>query len=362
MFEGIKHAINVLSRPQYYFTLVTILLFISTNTRLAKYFWTKKSGIIGLAFIGVFMGFSLRNPNFRAIITFPDNVPIIGMLLLVFFFTWLSMYQAFRNDNRIMAGGVPVEMETTHDKVFVWPDLLYVEFIAGIIASIILVIWALGLQAPLEEPANPNVSPNPAKAPWYFLGLQETLVYFDPWIAGVVLPSFIIIGLMAIPYLDKNPKGNGYFTFVERRFAITFFMYGFLVLWVALIIVGTVLRGPNWNFFGPYEFWDVHKLEALVNVNLSEIIWVKILHTGLPRNWLIREIFGIGLVTSYLFVVPKVLARTWLKGLYRDMGAARFYIFAFLLLVMVAMPIKFYLRWMFNLKYIVAIPEFFFNI
>ena len=84
MVEAIKHAINVLSRPQYYFTIVTILLFVSTLTPWAKNFWTKKSGIIGLAFIALFMGFSLRNPNFRAIITFPDNVPIIGMLMLVF--------------------------------------------------------------------------------------------------------------------------------------------------------------------------------------------------------------------------------------------------------------------------------------
>jgi hypothetical protein len=188
------------------------------------------------------------------------------------------------------------------------------------------------------------------------------LVYFDPWIAGVVLPSFIIVGLMAIPYLDKNPKGNGYFTFVQRRFAITFFLYGFLVLWVALIIVGTVLRGPNWNFFGPYEYWDVHKLEALVNVNLSEIIWVEILNMGLPRNWLVREMFGIGLTVAYLFVLPRMMARKWLNKWYVEMGAARFYIFAFLLLVTVSMPIKMYLRWLINLKYIVAIPEYFFNI
>jgi hypothetical protein len=362
MVESVKHVINVLSSPFYFFTIVTVMLFLSVNTRLAKYVWTKKGGLIGLVFVSLFMGLSMRDPNFRIIITYPDNVPIIGMLFLVFFFTWLSMYQAKRNDARVKAGGVPVEIETTHDKVFVWPDLMYVEFVCGIIASIILVVWTLGLQAPLEEPANPNVSPNPAKAPWYFLGLQEILVYFDPWIAGVVIPGLIIVGLMAVPYLDKNPKGNGYYTYDQRKFAVTFFLYGFVVLWVALIIVGTVLRGPNWNFFGPYEYWDVHKLEALVNVNLSEFIWVKLLNMGLPRNWFVREIFGIGLVVAYLFVVPKLLARKWLHNWYTEMGAARFYIFAFLLMVAISMPIKMYLRWLINLKYIVAIPEFFFNI
>ena len=93
-------------------------------------------------------------------------------------------------------------------------------------------------KAPLEEPANPTWAPNPAKAPWYFLGLQEMLVYFDPWMAGVVLPVLIIVGLVAIPYIDTNPKGNGYYTIMERKMAIWLFMFGWLVLWVYLIIKG----------------------------------------------------------------------------------------------------------------------------
>src|SRR5437870_12548664 len=119
MVESIKHAINVLSLPKYYFTIVVVLLWLTTNTRVARHVWTKRGGLIGLLFVALFLGFSLRNPYFRSIVTFPANVPIVGMLLLVFFFTWLSMYQAFRNDERMRAGGVPVERETTHDKVFV---------------------------------------------------------------------------------------------------------------------------------------------------------------------------------------------------------------------------------------------------
>ena len=75
------------------------------------------------------------------------------------------------------------------------------------------------LQAPLEQPASSTTAPNPSKAPWYFLGLQEMLVYFDPWMAGVVLPSMIIVGLMAIPYIDTNKSGNGYFSYADRKFA-----------------------------------------------------------------------------------------------------------------------------------------------
>ena len=107
------------------------------------------------------------------------------------------------------------------------------EFLVAIIVTVLLMVWSLTLNAPLEEPANPNVTMNPAKAPWYFLGLQEMLVYFDPWIAGVVMPTLVIVGLMVIPYIDANPLGNGYYTYKQRRFAIWTFLFGFVGLWVA---------------------------------------------------------------------------------------------------------------------------------
>ena len=150
--------------------------------------------------------------------------------------------------------------------MWVWPDLVYTELISLILCTVVLIVWSILLKAPLEQPANRAVTPNPSKAPWYFLGLQEMLVYFDPWLAGVVLPSLIIVGLIAIPYIDKNPKGNGYYTFAERKVEITMFLFGFVILWSSLIVLGTFLRGPNWNFFGPFEYWDTHKLEALTNV------------------------------------------------------------------------------------------------
>jgi len=102
-------------------------------------------------------------------------------------------------------------------------------------------------------------------------------------LAGVVLPGLIIVGLMAIPYIDTNPKGNGYYGFRERKWEISIFLYGFLVLWSFLIITGTFLRGPNWNFFGPYEYWDPNKLVPLVNVDLSELVWVSWLGQPLPK-------------------------------------------------------------------------------
>jgi hypothetical protein len=188
------------------------------------------------------------------------------------------------------------------------------------------------------------------------------LVYFDPWMAGVVLPSLIIVGLMAIPYIDTNKSGNGYFTYNDRKFAYITFQYGFVVLWVVLILLGTFLRGPNWNFFGPYEYWDLHKLIPLNNVNLSEIIWIQLLGLTKPDSILVREAPGIILCLAYFTIMPVVLHRFFFKRYAEQAGMVRFLTLAVLMLFMAALPIKMVLRWTINLKYLVAIPEYFFNI
>ena len=165
-----------------------------------------------------------------------------------------------------------VKFKYALDKGHVWPHLTRLEMLSAIAAMILLTLWSVLVDAPLEEPSNPARTPNPSKAPWYFLGLQEMLVYFDPWIAGVVLPTMIIIGLMVLPYVDPNPKGNGYYTFKERWFAITTFLFGFLVLWISLIILGTFMRGPGWNIFMPWQEWGPHLVVPLNNVDLNEFL------------------------------------------------------------------------------------------
>ena len=219
------------------------------------------------------------------------------------------------------------------------------------------------LQAPLEQPASSTVAPNPSKAPWYFLGLQEMLVYFDPWMAGVVLPSMIIVGLMAIPYIDTNKEGNGYYTLIERKFAYITFQYGFVVLWVVLILLGTFLRGPNWNFFGPYEYWDLHKLIPLNNVNLSEIVWIQLLGKDQAGDRSCSASCRASLLClAYFPLVPYLMYRLFFRKYAEQAGMLRYMTLAVLLLFMASLPIKMVLRWTINLKYLVAIPEYFFNI
>ncbi len=356
---AIKGFFNTLADPRLFFILacVGLVLMVWKRERIASN--AVGYGLLGL--LSAFFLFGAFDPNFRLIMMKPDNVPIVGLIFLLVFFTWYSIREAVLNDRRIAAGQGPIE-KAESDRVWVWPDLVYTELISLILCSVLLIVWSIVLKAPLEQPANRSVTPNPSKAPWYFLGLQEMLVYFDPWLAGVVLPGLIIVGLIAIPYIDRNPKGNGYYTFAERKAEITLFLFGFVILWSSLIVLGTFLRGPNWNFFGPFEFWDLHKLEALVNVNLSEYIWMRLFRTGLPTNWFVREIFGILLVLGYVFVLPVVLAKTVFRTYYEKMGGARFYVGAFLFLMMMSLPIKMLLRWIVDLKYIVAINEFFFNI
>ena len=355
----IKGIINAVADPRLFFLLAVAALFVVVWKREKIASNAAGYGVIG--FLTIFFIFGTFDPNFRLIVTKPDNVPIVGLMFMLVFFVWYSLREAVLNDRRIAAGEGPIE-KAESDRVWVWPDLVYTELISLILCSVILIVWSIFLKAPLEQPANPANTPNPSKAPWYFLGLQEMLVYFDPWLAGVVLPGLIIVGLICIPYIDKNPKGNGYFTFAERKAEITIFMFGFVVLWCSLIVLGTFLRGPNWNFFGPFEFWDIHKLAALTNVNLSEYVYVRLFGVGLPSFWLIREIFGILLVVFYVFVLPVILAKTWFKGYFEKMGGPRYYVGVFLFLMMLSLPLKMLARWLFNLKYIVAIGEYFFNI
>jgi len=355
----LKGAINAIADPRLFFMLAVAGLVVMVWKRESIASNTVGYGLLGLT--AVFFIFGTFDVNFRQIVTKPDNVPIVGLIFLLVFFVWYSIREAVLNDRRITAGKGPIEKEES-DRVWVWPDLVYTELISLILCSVVLIVWSIFLKAPLEQPANPANTPNPSKAPWYFLGLQEMLVYFDPWLAGVVLPGLIIAGLIAIPYIDKNPKGNGYYTFNERKAEVSIFLFGFVVLWCSLIILGTFLRGPNWNFFGPFEFWDIHKLAALTNVNLSEYFWVRMLGMGYPGNWFMREIVGILFVLFYVFALPPLLAKMWFKTYYEKLGGPRYYVGVVLFLMMMSLPLKMLARWLFNLKYIVAIPEFFFNI
>jgi hypothetical protein len=361
LFEHIlKPVLSFVAKPEILMPLASVALILTL-----KYYRTitkpRIAGPIGLAIAGLLV-VSCFESNFKKNILKPDNVPIVLLLFSVFFFLWLSLRRAAINDEAAERGEPPLEARMKRETVLVWPDLVMIEFICLILVGAALVFWAVFVPAPLEEPASAALTPNPSKAPWYFLGLQEMLVYFDPWYAGVLLPTLIIVGLMAIPYVDTNPRGAGYYTLGERKLAITVYLFGFLIFWVVLITIGTFLRGPNWNFFGPYDFWDPHKSVPLKNINVSEIFWVKMLKQGMPDKWYVRELPGLVMVGVIALLGPLVLAKTVLRDLYRKLDIVRFSVVAVLLIFMISMPLKMMGRWLMNLKYVIYIPEFFVNI
>jgi hypothetical protein len=237
------------------------------------------------------------------------------------------------------------------DKVHTWPYLVRLEMMVGTAFMAFITIWSIVVDAPLEQPANPTKTPNPSKAPWYFLGLQELLVYFDPWFAGVVLPGLIIVGLMVIPYVDINPKGNGYYCFKDRWFAISFFLFGFLGLWILTVIIGTFIRGPGWYLFLPGEYWDTHKTVAITNEN-----WPAVFGIVDSSPWAFP--FGAASVIGFLWGPPAVWWKLKHKTspVLQQLGAVRYWIVAFFVMAMIGVCVKMGLRLGLNVKNIMVGP------
>jgi hypothetical protein len=290
--------------------------------------------------------------NFLKIISEPDNVAIVIMLIMVIFYTWWAFHQSFENDRR-KREGKPVEGEDDK-KVEVWHSLVRIEMLVTMIVIAVLIIWSVVLDAPIEEHSNPTLTPNPAKAPWYFLGLQEMLVYFDPWIAGVVLPGLIVFGLMAIPYLDINPKGSGYYTFSERKYSIIIYCFGFLILWIFLIAIGVFVRGPGWLWFWPWEEWDHNRVVFQYNVDLTQLIGIQSRSVlgFLLGGFVMLLYFGLGMILPYYYL-KKRNSEFLIK-----LGMTRYIILTFLFLSMIGLPIKIILRLALNVKYIWVTPWF----
>jgi len=297
----------------------------------------------------------------------PDNVPIVALIVLVPFYCWYGFRQSFANDRLIAQLEADPALAKTHHRkvqpwkmgwdreVHVWPFLLRIEFLATIIVTLILMVWSITLDAPLEEPANPTLTMNPSKAPWYFLGLQEMLVYFDPWMAGVVLPSLILVGLMAIPYMDANPLGNGYYTYKQRKFAILSFCFGFLILWLSMVVIGTFIRGPGWIWFWPGQTWDHNRVVFEANRDLPDIFGI--------TSAIGKGIFG-GIVTLFYAAVTAVgfhKVLTWNdfnRKIYQRMSLVQYLTVQFFMVSMMALPVKMIAKLAFRIKYVWVTPWF----
>jgi hypothetical protein len=224
------------------------------------------------------------------------------------------------------AAGPPSGQET----VMVWPELLFREVVAALLLLVVLAVVSLVWNAPLEDPADPTRTPNPAKAPWYFVGLQELLAYFDPWVAGVMIPLVIVFGLCAIPYLDPTRAGQGVYTVRERPLASLVFIAG-TVGWFVLIAIGLWFRGAGWAWTWPGSAAP-HAAAAPVARALPNLV-------------------GVPLVLAYFVAGGFWIARR--TAAWPGFTPARRWTFAILALAMAGTLIKIVLRLVFDLQYLV---------
>lgn len=284
-------------------------------------------------------------------------------------------------------------IQPNEEKVDVWPNLIVREYLAAILCIAVLIGWAIWMNAPLEGAADLTVTPNPSKAPWYFAGLQELLVYFDPWIAGVILPHVIVVGLMAFPYLDPEPRGIGYYSFKERKFANTLFLVG-VAMWFVLISIGQFMRGPNWAWYWPWESWAHHKPPPPATHNMPNLLGglLILVYFGvgfiLPRKvtwdlpwkksiWIaLGSLIGVGTLIALVsplgavqvgwlvfvlmayFVVGFLMPQRFI----RNLEFPRYAVTMMLLLLMLAVLMKIGVRLGFNVKYVFSLPQFSLNI
>ncbi|HEY1117988.1 MAG TPA: menaquinol-cytochrome c reductase cytochrome b subunit [Acidimicrobiales bacterium] len=148
----------------------------------------------------------------------------------------------------VKAGSIQDVRATPLDKVHTWPHLLVVEFVAALAVTAFLLFFSIFVNAPLLELANFNETPNPSKAPWYFLGLQELLTMFHPMVAGVTIPGMGMFALILAPYTDRNPSNKP----SDRKYVISLMTF-FLMFWAVLVIIGSFFRGPGFNFVFPWN-------------------------------------------------------------------------------------------------------------
>ncbi len=218
-------------------------------------------------------------------------------------------------------------------------DSVGIEFIAGLIFTFIIMTWSLFMDAPLKELANPADTPIDERAPWYFIGLQELLIFFDPWLAGVILPSILLVGLILVPFIDPQKEtGIGRYTLRDRPVAVPVFCFGFL-MWYVLVIIGQFFRGPARMFYWPWEDKTV----------LKELPIVEMVNFHIAGGFAFFILYF-----SACMVVPQII----FKNFYKTLGVVRYYIFMSLFAVMLLIPIKIFLRYVFDVKYILSLQIF----
>ena len=241
-----------------------------------------------------------------------------------------------------------ISTQPGYDKMPSWPYFIWVVLLCMIFITILTWGVSMFFNAPLEEAAEWAKTPNPAKAPWYFIGLQELLVYFDPWIAVVIIPNQILIGLILIPYVDTAPEVQGYYNYSRRKFQFLFFSFG-IFLWFFLIVVGQLLRGPSWEIYWPIIDYPLGGHEWTYPDQPLKASQAKLYNLSLP----------VGLTISVIgFIVGMTLPAVMFKKYFKELGIIKYSLVMTHVLLTLGVVGKILLRLLFGIKYVIVTPWF----
>jgi hypothetical protein len=274
----------------------------------------------------------------------PDAVALLLLVALVGGTLVVGLWAGRRRDRR---GPEPTSSQGT---VTTWPHLLRLEVVAGLAVLLAVTWWAILAELPLGPPADGDVTPTLAKAPWFFVGVQETLQYFDAWLAGAVLPLIMIVGLCALPYLDPDAEGGGHYSLGERPVALAVTL-GLVLIWLLPMVVGALFRGEQWAL---QPVWQPPPLEPpLPPVQLPSLA------DRLGLEGAAAHLAGGGLCLGPYLVLLALWPllrrrRSWAAR----MGAARFLIAGFFLLTAVGVAAKVVLLAVADVRYLWVTPWF----
>lgn len=211
---------------------------------------------------------------------------------------------------QIVKGTSPMVGKGPEDTVMSWPNLLILEMLAALGTLVLLMLWSLAVSAPLREIANPDLTENPAKAPWYFLNLQELLLHMHPALAGVLLPAAVIIGLMAIPYVDKSRKDMGTWFASQKGKKIALVSTIYASLWIpALILFDEFVRVRS--IISKPEIYPGWLIPSGVIGSLVTLLYLIIRRWHPNRREVLIGLFT-GFVVSYLLMT---ISGTLFRGL-----------------------------------------------
>lgn len=362
--------VDRLAAPPVLCSLALVLLLVGLRSRVL---WSRAGGgllgALGLAFAAA----GLADAGFRRLLLAPERLPAVVWTALAVCGLWLAMHRSRRGSGHPDSGqpgsdhpGSGAGAATLG--VGPWRGPSPGEVAAVVVVGLLVVACAFVLEAPLADPADPGrPAPEPAKVPWFLAGLQEMRFYFDPWMSSWLLPSLLLLALLALPFFDLGATGGAATAPGKESTAPAFFLLGWLLLVLLPLIVGVFLRGPHWQAFGPFEPWDPARPPPAAPLPLSEVVWCRWLgRTAPPAHWLVRELPGLLVLGLYFGVLPWRLPR-WkaTRGAFdrhrKALGRWRCRLTLALVLALGTVPLKMYSRWLLDAVYWLHLPEISFN-